>query len=207
MIGLIGRKMGMTQVFDEQGIMTSVTVIKFEPNTVVDARTAEKNGYDAVVLGAFEAKESRLSKPVRGQFKDPIKPQKYLCELKQYEKECAVGDTLDLGVFEGLRYVDVKGVTKGKGFQGVIKRHGFKGGRDTHGSKFHRSGGSTGSNTNPGHTFKGVKMAGRMGNANCTAQSLRVVKLDAENQLMLVKGAVPGSANAVVVVTNSVKKQ
>jgi large subunit ribosomal protein L3 len=207
MIGLIGRKIGMTQVFDEQGILTPVTVIKIEPNTVVGARTAEKNGYDAVVLGAFDVKESRISKPVRGQFKDPVKPRKYLCELRGYEKECAVGDSLDLAVLDGLRFVDVKGVTKGKGFQGVMKRHGFKGGRDSHGSKFHRSGGSTGSNTNPGRTFKGVGMAGRMGHANFTAQSLRVVRMDAENQLILVKGAVPGASDAVVVVTNSMKKQ
>lgn len=207
MIGLIGIKVGMTQVFDDKGILTPVTVIKIEPNTVVSERTREKSGYSAVVLGAEDVRESRISKPYRGQFKGEISPKRYLVEMSDYDQECAVGDRVDLDVFEGCRYVDIRGTSKGKGFQGVVKKHGFGGGRATHGSKHHRTAGSTGMNTYPGRVFKGTKMAGRMGGVRTTVQNLEIVKIDKEKQVLLVKGAVPGARNGMVVVSYSKKRE
>ena len=207
MIGLIGKKVGMTQVFDEKGILTPVTVVYFDQNTVVSQCAEEKNGYNAVVLGSVDVKESRMRKPLRGQFKDPVKPKKYLAEIRDFDQECSVGDEIGLDVFEGCTYVDVRGTTKGKGYQGVIKLHGFHGGRDTHGSKFHRVGGSTGQNTYPGHSFKGLKMAGRMGGNRATLQNLKIVKIDKEKKVLLIKGAVPGATNGMVIVTTAKKKE
>lgn len=207
MIGLIGKKVGMTQVFDEKGILTPVTVVYFDQNTVVGQCAEEKNGYNAVVLGSVDVKESRMRKPLRGQFKDPVKPKKYLVEIREFDQECSVGDEIGLDIFEGFKYVDVRGTTKGKGFQGVIKLHGFHGGRATHGSKFHRVGGSTGQNTYPGHTFKGLKMAGRMGGNRATLQNLQIVKIDKEKKVLLIKGSVPGATNGMVIVTNAKKKE
>ncbi|MDR2588852.1 MAG: 50S ribosomal protein L3 [Spirochaetales bacterium] len=207
MIGLIGKKVGMTQVFDEQGILTPVTVIKIEPNTVVSERTREKCGYDAVVLGAEDVKENRLSKPYRGQFKGEISPKRYLVEIADFDKDCAAGDLMGVDVFDGCRYVDVRAKSKGKGFQGVMKRYGFSGGRATHGSKFHRAPGSTGQNTYPGHVFKNAKMPGRMGGEKVTVQNLELVRIDKEKQVLLVKGAVPGARNGMVLVTYSRKKE
>jgi large subunit ribosomal protein L3 len=207
MIGLIGKKVGMTQVFDEKGILIPVTVIKVEPNTVVAERTKEKCGYSAVVLGAEDVAESRISKPYRGQFKGDIVPKRYLVEITDFDHECAQGDVLGLDVFEGCRYVDVRGKSKGKGFQGVMKRYGFSGGRATHGSKFHRAGGSTGQNTYPGHVFKNTKMPGRMGGERVTIQNLQIVRIDKEKQVLLVKGAVPGTKDGMVLVTYSRKKE
>lgn len=207
MIGLIGKKVGMTQVFDQKGILTPVTVIKVEPNTVVAERSEEKCGYKAVVLGAEDVRESRISKPYRGQFKDPVSPKRYLVEMNDFDQECAVGDLVGLDVFEGIRYVDVRGTSKGKGFQGVVKKHGFGGGRATHGSKHHRSNGSTGMNTYPGHVLKGTRMAGRMGGVRTTVQNLEIVKIDKEKQVLLVKGAVPGTRDGMVVVTFSKKRE
>jgi len=144
MIGLIGRKIGMTQVFDESGVLTPVTVIKFEDNYVVGERVPERDGYSACLIGSIEVKESRVSKPYAGQFKDDLKPQKYLCEIKDFGAEYEVGQKLGVELFADSRYVDVTGTSKGKGYQGVIKRHGYGGGRKSHGSKFHRAPGSTG---------------------------------------------------------------
>lgn len=207
MVGLIGKKVGMTQVFDDKGILTPVTVVKIEPNTIVGERSTEKNGYSAVVIGAVDAKVSRLTKPYIGQFVEPLVPKKYLVELRDFDQECSVGDALGLDIFEGITYVDVRGTTKGKGFQGVMKRYGFSGGRKTHGSKFHRAPGSTGMGTYPGHTFRGRKMPGRMGGVRCTTQNLRIVKIDLEKQILLLRGAVPGAKNGMVIVTYSKKKE
>ena len=206
MLGLLAKKVGMTQVFDDAGNMTPVTVMRVDPNIVIGHRTEEKDGYKAVVIGVDDAKKSRVTKPYAGQFPEDIAPKKRIRELRDFEKEVAVGDSLGLEVLEGVRYVDVSGVSKGKGFQGVIKRHGFSGGRKTHGSKFHRVAGSTGQATYPGKTFKNVKMAGRMGREKVTVLSLRVVKLDTENQLILVRGSVPGINKGVVLVRAAVKK-
>jgi large subunit ribosomal protein L3 len=206
MVGLIGKKLGMTQVFDAEGQLTPVTVIQIEPNVVIASRTIERDGYSAVVLGALEQKASRISKPLAGQFKADVSPKKHLLEVRDFDKDCSIGDSIGVEIFDGLRYLDVVGTSKGKGFQGVIKRHGFSGGRDTHGSKFHRSHGSTGNNTFPARVFKGMKMAGRMGGERKTVQNLRVVMIDKDKQVVLVKGAVPGSRNSMVVISNAKKK-
>ncbi len=206
MIGLIGKKAGMTQVFDEDGTLTPVTVIQIEPNVVVANRTVEKDGYDAVVLGSVEMKSSHVTKPYAGQFKEDIAPKKHVMEIRDFEKECNVGDSFGVEIIEGLTFVDVIGTSKGKGFQGVMKRHNFSGGRATHGSKFHRANGSTGMAAYPSKVIKGTKMAGRMGGERKTVQNLEVVRVDAEKNIVLVKGAVPGTKNSIVLVRKAKKK-
>jgi large subunit ribosomal protein L3 len=207
MIGLIGKKVGMTQVFDEFGELIPVTVIRVEPNYVVDRRTEEKNGYDAVVIGAVDAKPSRVAKPRAGQFtKSGVSPKRYVIEMRDFDKECALGDALGVELLADVGYVDVVGKSKGKGFQGVIKRHGFGGGRKTHGSKFHRSNGSTGQAAWPSRVLPGTKMAGRMGGERRTVQNLRVIRVDPEKQMVLVNGAVPGTPDGYVIVRTSKKK-
>jgi large subunit ribosomal protein L3 len=206
MIGLIGKKAGMTQVFDSEGKLTPVTVIKVEPNVVVANRTVESDGYSAVVLGSVEMKSSHVSKPYAGQFKDDTTPKKHVMELRDFERECNVGDSFGVELLEEFSFVDVIGTSKGKGFQGVMKRHNFSGGRATHGSKFHRVGGSTGMAAYPSKVIKGTKMAGRMGGERKTIQNLEVVKVDAEKKVVLVKGAVPGTKDSVVLVRKAKKK-
>lgn len=205
MIGLIGKKVGMTQVFDETGELTPVTVISVEPNVVVSHKDEKRDGYDAVVLGAVTLKEGRASKPYSGQFSEGVSPVKHLVEVRDFSKECAVGDTFGVEVLNELRYVDVIGTSKGKGFQGVMKRHNFKGGRATHGSKFHRANGSTGMAAWPSKVIKGTKMAGRMGGEKKTVQNLRVVKVDADKKIVMVCGAVPGARDSVVLVREAKK--
>lgn len=206
MIGLIGKKIGMTQVFDDEGRLTPVTVIAVEPNTVVGRKTEKEDGYDAVILGSGEKKKSRVTKPYAGQFPEGVVPTATLREMRGFGAEVEVGKQVGVTLFEGTRFVDVIAVSKGKGFQGVMKRWGFGGGRNTHGSKFHREPGSTGQRTYPHRTFKNKKMPGRMGRERVTVQNLKLVKIDAENGYMLVKGTVPGSRNSLVVVRSAVKK-
>jgi len=206
MIGLIGTKIGMTQVFDERGTLTPVTVIQFDENVVVGERTEEKNGYNAVVLGACDMKEQRATKPYKGQFTDNIKLKHHLVEFRDFEKECKPGDTLGVELFQDLHFVDVQGFSKGKGYQGVMKRHGFSGGRKTHGSKFHRGLGSTGMAASPSKVHKGTKMPGRMGDKKVTVQNLEIVKVDTDKKAILVKGAVPGRRKGIVVVRDAKKK-
>jgi large subunit ribosomal protein L3 len=196
----------MTQVFDEAGRLVPVTVLRVRPNLVVARRTEERDGYSAVVLGALEQKPSRLAKPVLGQYKEGMTPRRLLTEVRNFGQEVEVGVELGISLFEEIRFVDVSGVTKGKGFQGVMKRHGFHGGRKTHGSKFHRVNGSTGNATTPAHVLPGRPMAGRMGGDKFTVLNLRVVKIDLENGLMLVQGAVPGASNGTVRIRPAVKK-
>ena len=206
MLGLMAKKIGMTQVFDETGNLVPVTVVRIEPNYVIDQKTEEKHGYKAVLLGIDEVKKDKASKSYAGQFPESIAPKKTLKEFRDFEKEVATGDKLGVEIFEGVRYVDVTGISKGKGFQGVVKRWGFGGGRKTHGSKFHREPGSTGQNTYPHRTFKNRKLPGRMGRERVTALSLRIVKVDTEKQLVLIRGAVPGVNKGLVVVRAAVKK-
>ena len=206
MLGLFAKKVGMTQVFDDAGNMVPVTVVRVDPNVVIAQKTEEKDGYQAVVVGLDDEKKSRVTKAYAGQFPQEIGLKKRLKELRDFEKEVAVGDKLGVEGLEGIRYVDVSGVSKGKGFQGVVKRYGFGGGRKTHGSKFHREPGSTGQSTYPHKTFKNVKLPGRMGRENVTVLSQRVVKMDAEKQLILIKGAVPGINKGLVFVRAAVKK-
>lgn len=206
MLGLMARKLGMTQVFDDTGNLVPVTVVRFEPNVVVAQKTEDKDGYKAVVLGVDELKKGRACKPYAGQFPENVSPQRTLKEFRDFCKEVNAGDKLGAELFEGIRYVDVCGVSKGKGFQGVVRRYGFGGGRKTHGSKFHREPGSTGQNTYPHRTFKNRKLPGRMGREQVTVQSLKVVKLDTEKQIILIRGAVPGVNKGLVVVRAAVKK-
>jgi len=206
MLGLYARKVGMTQVFDEAGNLMPVSVLRVDPNVVISKKTKEEDGYAAVVVGIDNAKKNRVTKARAGQFPETIPPKKKICELRDFEKEVAVGDSLGIEVLKDVRYVDVSGVSKGKGFQGVVKRYKFGGGRRTHGSKFHREPGSTGQSTYPHKSFKNVKLPGRMGRERVTVLSLRVVKLDKEKQLMMVKGAVPGLNKGLVVIRAAVKR-
>jgi large subunit ribosomal protein L3 len=202
----MAKKVGMTQVFDDEGNLVPVTVLRIDPNTVIARKTRDKDGYAAVLLGVDDMKQNRVSKPYAGQFSDNIKPKTRIKEFRDFEKEVADGDELGIEVFEGIRWVDVTGVSKGKGTQGVIKRWGFKGGRSTHGSKFHREPGSTGQSTYPGRTFKNMKLPGRMGREQVTVLSQLVVKIDVENSLIMVRGAVPGINKGLVVIRAAVKK-
>ncbi|MDR0557306.1 MAG: 50S ribosomal protein L3 [Treponema sp.] len=206
MLGLMARKVGMTQVFDDTGNLVPVTVLRIDPNVVIAQKNKEKDGYDAVVLGVDDERKKLVTKPYAGQFSENITPKKHLKEVRDFEKEVAVGDSLGVELFADCRYVDVTGVSKGKGFQGVMKRWGFGGGRRSHGSKFHREPGSTGQSTYPGRTFKNVKLPGRMGREKTTVLSQKVVKVDAEKQLLLIRGAVPGVNKRLVLVRAAVKR-
>mgnify|MGYP000900780222 FL=1 len=206
MKGLIAKKVGMTQVFDESGNLVPVTVIRIDPNTVIATRTKERNGYDAVVLGIDDVKESRVTKAYKNQFAENIAPKRTLKEFRDFEKEVKVGDQIGMELFDGTRFLDVTSTSKGKGFQGVMKRWGFHGGRASHGSKFHREAGGTGQSTTPGHTFKNVKMPGRMGSKKVTIQNLQVVKTDADLKVIMVRGAVPGNKDCTLIVKSAVKK-
>ncbi len=206
MLGLIGKKVGMTQVFDAQGKLIPVTVIKVEDNVVIANRTDDKNGYSAAVVATGEIKKSQTTKPYAGQFKDVCEPKKVVMEMRDFDNEVNVGDKLGVDLFKEVAYVDVTGVSKGKGYQGGMKRYGFGGGRKTHGSKFHRDLGGTAMSSTPAHTFKGHRMAGHMGNEQVTVQNLKLVAVDSEMQVLMVKGAIPGPTDSTVVVKKAVKK-
>jgi large subunit ribosomal protein L3 len=199
-IGLIGRKVGMTQVFQDDGTMIPVSVVSVEPNTVTRIRTPERDGYTAVQLGVEES--GRLTKPEIGQLKNLPK----VSVLREFRLDDAatetysVGQKLDVTLFAPGDVVDVSGVSKGRGFAGHIKRHHFKRGPKTHGSDDHRAPGSIGPGTTPGRVYKGMRMAGHMGDERATVKKLRVVRADAERNLLLVKGSVPGSPNALILV-------
>ena len=199
-IGLIGRKVGMTQIFQADGTMIPVSVVAVEPNTVTRLRTPERDGYTAVQLGIEES--SKLTKPELGQLKSLPKVgviREFRLEGKD-DTEYTVGQKLDVTLFAAGDIVDVTGVSKGKGFSGHIKRHHFKRGPKTHGSDHHRAPGSIGPGTTPGRVYKGMRMAGHMGDARATVKKLRVVRADAERNLLLVKGSVPGAPNALILV-------
>lgn len=206
MIGLLGIKKGMTQIFSENGEVIPVTVVQVDPHIVVGRKTEKEGGYNAVVLGSGKIKEKHLSKSYAGQFGEGIEPQRNLFELRDFDKDVKVGDVLNVDLFSDVLFVDVTGTSKGKGTQGVMKRWGFKGGRATHGSKFHRENGATGMAAWPSKVIKGTKMSGQMGNERVTVQNIRVVRVDPEKQLILVKGAVPGQKNGLVLLRNARKK-
>ncbi|HUR16781.1 MAG TPA: 50S ribosomal protein L3 [Candidatus Limnocylindrales bacterium] len=197
-IGVIGRKVGMTSIFTAEGQSVPVSVVEIEPNTVTALRTSERDGYTAVQLGAGKAR--RLTKPRLGQLKDlpqvATTREFRLDDISEYE----VGQTLDVSLFEDGETVHVSGVSKGKGFSGTIKRHHFRRGPETHGSDSHRQPGSIGAGTYPGKVFKGTPMAGRMGHDNITVKKLTIVRTDAERNLLLIKGSLPGARNAMVIV-------
>lgn len=198
--GLIGKKVGMTQVFADDGSLVPVTVIQAGPCLVVQKKTTENDGYDAVQVGLVEkVSPRRITAPMRGRFeKAEVPPMKTLVEF-EYEGEANVGDKVQVDIFQPGDSVDVMGRSKGKGFQGVVKRHGFAGGRATHGSMFHRAPGSIGQSAYPSRVMKGMRMGGRMGGAQVTVKNLRVTKIDPENNLIYVRGAVPGGRNSLVV--------
>jgi large subunit ribosomal protein L3 len=205
MLALIGRKLGMTQVFAEDGTRVPVSVVQVGPNTVVRERTTERHGYRATVLGAEPLKKTRATKPYAGQFPEGIAPTRFLMEFHDFERACAVGDRLGVEIFEGVRWVDVRGTTKGKGFQGVVKRHGFMGGPGAHGSKFHRELGSVGTGAFR-KIVKGSRMPGHMGGERYTSTSLRLVRVDAAKGLLLIRGAIPGRRGGMVVVQKAAKR-
>lgn len=206
MKGLIAKKVGMTQVFDENGNLTPVTVIRVEPNTVIATKTEEKCGYNAVVLGFEDMKTKNVTKPYAKQFPENVTPKRHLKEFRDFEGEVKVGDQIGVELFDKVRFIDVTATSKGKGFQGVMKRWGFHGGRATHGSKFHREAGGTGCCTTPGHTLKNIKMPGHMGCDRVTVQNLKVVKVDPELKVLMVRGAVPGTKDSTLIVKAAVKK-
>lgn len=200
--GLIGRKLGMTRVFGEDGRVMPVTVIGATPNTVTRVRSTEQDGYTAVQLGAGTAR--RVTKPVAGQFKELAKEQQRPATVREFRVDDAgefeVGQQLDVSLFEAGDLVDVVGMSKGHGFTGVIARHNFKRGPKTHGSDHHRAPGSVGAGTTPGRVFKNTRMAGHMGDVRITVKKLKVVRIDMERNLILVKGAVPGARNGLLLV-------
>jgi large subunit ribosomal protein L3 len=206
MIAAMASKIGMTQVFDDDGNLVPVTVMHIEQNIVLGKKSVEKDGYNAIVAGIKDKKEKSVTKAYKGQFAEGITPKKIVREFRDFSKDCEIGSTLGVEIFDGVRYVDVCGISKGKGFAGVVRRWHFEGGRKTHGSKFHREPGSTGQSTYPHKTFKNVKLPGRMGRERVTEMNLRVVRIDAEKQLILVKGAVPGVNGRIVTVRAAVKK-
>ena len=209
MKSLLGKKLGMTQIFDEAGRLVPVTVLEVGPCSIVQRKTVATDGYEAVQLGFGAQKPERVVKPLAGHFKKAgLGTMLELREVRVAADDAAkAGDTLTAAIFEGINFVDVEGVTKGKGFQGVMKRHNFGGGRATHGSHFHRTTGSIGMKEKPGRVFKGKKMAGQMGNTSITAQSLKVVQVRAAENLILVKGAVPGANGTILVVREALKRK
>lgn len=208
MSGILAKKIGMTQIF-EDGKFIPVTVVEAGPNFVLQKKTVENDGYTALQLGFDEKKEKNTTKPVMGIFKKAgVNPQRFIKELKVDSVEgYELGQEIKVDVLAGVEFVDITGTSKGKGTSGVMKRHGFGGNRASHGvSRNHRLGGSIGMSTWPGKVLKGKRMAGQYGNETVTVQNLKVVRVDAENNLLLIKGAVPGSKNSYIVVKPAIKK-
>lgn len=205
--GLIGKKIGMTQIFSEEGIRIPVTVVEAGPCVVLQKKTVDKDGYDALQVGFGQVDAARASKPAIGHSRSAGKGVfRHLKELTlENSDNYNVGDLITADIFEPGDLIDVTGTSIGKGFQGVIKRWGFKGGRSSHGSTFHRAPGSIGCSATPSRVFKNKKMPGQLGNATVTIQNLAVVRVDAAENIILVKGAVPGSKNGIVFLKDSVK--
>jgi len=208
MKGILGKKVGMTQIFDENGVVVPVTIIEAGPCFVTQRKTQDKDGYDAIQLGFGEVKETKVNKPIAGHLKKSGTPAiKYMREFKvsnpaDYEE----GQKIDVSVFSVGDKVDVVGTSKGKGFAGVVKRHHFKGGPKTHGqSDRWRSPGSVGAGSTPGRVFKGTRMAGRMGNQRVTVQNVRIALVDPDKNLLGIRGAVPGGKNGLVIISEAVK--
>ncbi len=203
---ILGRKVGMTQIFDENGKVIPVTVVEAGPCTVVQVKTKDSDGYEAVQLGFGEVKEKKLIKPTKGHFaKASVTPKKYLREFRLEEVSYNVGDEIKADIFTAGETVDVTGTTKGKGFQGVIKRHGQSRGPMGHGSMYHRRPGSMGSTSTPGRVFKGKNLPGHMGVETVTIENLEIVKVDLDKNVLLIKGSVPGNKGAILKIRNSVK--
>ena len=205
--GLIGKKLGMTQVFADDGRCIAVTVVEAGPCVVVQKKTAAKDGYAALQVGYGEKASHRVTRPLLGHCRAAGKGAfAALRELKLEDTDnYAVGDVLTAEIFAPGDIIDVTGTSLGKGFQGVMKRWGFKGGRASHGSRFHRAPGSIGCSATPSRVFKGKKMPGQMGNERVTIQKLQIIRVDAAENLILIKGSIPGSDNGIVLIKSSVK--
>ncbi len=211
-LGLIGRKLGMTQIFDEDSKVVPVTVVKAEPNVILQVKTPEQDGYRALKIGAeaLNVTPRRQRKPIAGQAKaSGSEPKRVMREIRLDEdpgEDYAVGKELTVEVFSPGDKVDATGTSKGRGFAGVMKRHGFKGALKTHGThEFFRHGGAIGMNMTPGHVNKGMRMPGQMGNRRVTTQNLTVVEVRPEEHLVLIKGAVPGAKGSIVMLRHAVK--
>jgi large subunit ribosomal protein L3 len=201
--GLIGKKVGMTQLFTQDGVVHPATVLKAGPCVVSQVKTVDHDGYEAVQLGLVEARAHKENRPTTGHFKKAgVPPTRVRREvrLKPGGDPVKAGDQVSVSIFADGERVDVIGTSRGKGFQGVVKRHHFKGGRMSHGSMFHRAPGSIGASSYPSRVVRGMRMAGHMGNAGVTTRNLKVLRVDAENNLLLVEGSVPGGPNSVVVI-------
>ena len=203
---ILGKKIGMTQVFDEKGRAIPVTVVEAGPCTVVQIKTKDSDGYEAVQLGFGEIKEKKLIRPIKGHFtKANVTPKKHLREFRLEEFSYNVGDEIKADIFKEGETVDVTGTSKGKGFQGVIKRHGQSRGPMGHGSMYHRRPGSMGSTSTPGRVYKGKNLPGHMGVETVTVQNLEIVKVDIDKNVLLIKGSVPGNKGAILKIRDSVK--
>lgn len=204
---ILGKKVGMTQIFDKDGKAIPVTVIQAGPNIVVQRKTMENDGYSAIQVGFEDLDEKKLNKPMKGHFeKAKVATKRYIRELRLEDSATfEIGQELKADVFAEGDRVDISGVSKGKGTAGVIKRHNAHRGPMRHGSKFHRAPGSMGASSDPSRTFKGKKLPGRMGNENTTVQNIEVVKVDAEKNYILVKGGVPGIRGSLVMIKDTVK--
>jgi large subunit ribosomal protein L3 len=203
MPGILGKKLGMTQIFNDGGLAEPVTVIEAGPCLVVQRKEVAKDGYDAIQIGLVEERPARrVSQPMVGHFqKAGVAPMRRLMEFRvESDNELAAGDQVKVDIFAADEYVDVTATSKGKGFQGVIKRHGFGGGRATHGSMFHRAPGSIGQASDPSRVFPGTRLPGRTGGKRVTRKNLQIVKVDAERNLLYVRGSVPGPNNGYVAV-------
>ncbi len=209
MKGIIGKKLGMTSVYDESGVAVPVTVIEAGPCVVVQQKNNEKEGYSAIQLGYEDQKEQRLNKPKNGHFKKAgVSAKRILREIRVDEStEVAIGDVISAGVFEEVKFVDIVATGKGRGFQGVVKRYNFAGGRASHGGGWIRRTGSIGMCEFPGRVFKGKKMPGQMGDKRVTTQNLKVIQVRPEENLILVKGSVPGANGGIVVIKEALKKK
>ena len=205
--GILATKVGMTQIFNEDGVLTPVTVLLAGPCVVTQVKTAENDGSNAVQVGFVDKRAKLVSKPLKGHFdKAGVSYKRYVREFKfENASEYSVKDEIKADIFATGDKIDVTAISKGKGFQGAIKRHGQSRGPMAHGSKFHRHAGSNGSCSDPSKVFKGKKMPGQMGNKRVTIQNLEIVKIDAENNLILVKGAVPGPKKSLVTIKETVK--
>ena len=208
--GLMGRKLGMSQLFDEDKHVIPVTVIRVDPNVILQVKTPDTDGYHAIKLGFEDIKPRRARRADAGQCKGAeANPKRFIGEIRLDEaadEDLAVGKSLTVAVFEAGQKVDVRGTSKGRGYAGVMKRHGFKGSIATHGThEFFRHGGAIGMNMTPGHVHKGTKMPGQMGNVRVTTQNLTVARVDAEQNLLFIKGSVPGARNGMVWVHAAVK--
>lgn len=207
-LGVIGKKLGMTQVFDEEGLVIPVTIIKVDPLTVTQVKTVEKEGYNAIQVGTEPCKKNRINKPELGHLEaNNLSAFKRLKEFRVDDPGAyEIGQSIDLSVFADIEKVDVTGISKGKGFQGTIKRWNAGRGPMSHGSKSHRQPGSIGAGTTPSRVYKGLKMPGRMGNEQVTVRKLNVVKIDTDNNVILIKGSVPGADGSSVVIRPTITK-